>query len=49
MRKVVEDEIRLAYYDRIMRTLPEPFQDPEMRVIGDQAPSPDFDYDDQGK
>jgi hypothetical protein len=31
-----------------LRTLPEPFQNPEVRVIGDQAPSPDFDYDEPG-
>lgn len=48
MRKAVEYEIRLAYYDRIARTLPEDFQDPEAQIIPDKAPGPDYEYDDPG-
>jgi len=48
MRKAVEYEIRLAYYDRIARTLPEELQDPEAQVVPDQAPGPDYEYDDSG-
>jgi len=48
MRKAVEYEIRLAYYDRIARTLPEDLQDPEAQIVSGQAPGPDYDYDDPG-
>ena len=48
MRKAVEYEIRLAYYDRIARTLPEDLQLPEAQVVPDQAPGPDYEYDDPG-
>ncbi|KAF9643748.1 hypothetical protein BDM02DRAFT_3181735 [Thelephora ganbajun] len=46
MRKTVECEIRLAYYDRIARTLPEDLQDPEAQIVPDQPPGPDYEYDD---
>lgn len=46
MRKAVEYEIRLAYYDRIARTLPEDLQNPNAQVLPDQAPGPDYEYDD---
>jgi len=48
MRKAVEYEIRLAYYDRIARTLPDDLQDPVALVVPDQAPGPDYEYDDPG-
>jgi hypothetical protein len=48
MRKAVEYEIRLAYYDRISRTLPEDFQKPEAQILPDKAPGPDYEYDDPG-
>ena len=48
MRKAVEYEIRLAYYDRIGRTLPPDLQDPEALILPDQAPGPDYEYDDPG-
>lgn len=48
MRKAVEYEIRLAYYDRIARTLPEDLQDPEAQIVPDQAPGPDYEYEDPG-
>ncbi|EGO01454.1 hypothetical protein SERLA73DRAFT_166017 [Serpula lacrymans var. lacrymans S7.3] len=44
MRRALEFEMRLSYHDRILKTLPEPMQlDPT--VISDQAPGPDFEYD----
>lgn len=48
MRKAVEYEIRLAYYDRISRTLPEDFQNPEAQILPDKAPGPDYEYEDPG-
>ena len=48
MRKAVEYEIRLAYYDRISRTLPEDLQNPEAQILPGQAPGPDYEYDDPG-
>ncbi|KAH7924822.1 hypothetical protein BV22DRAFT_1105259 [Leucogyrophana mollusca] len=45
MRRALEFEIRLSYHDRVQKTLPEPMQtDPS--VISDQAPGPDFEYED---
>ncbi|KAA1465941.1 hypothetical protein DENSPDRAFT_830650 [Dentipellis sp. KUC8613] len=46
IRRALELEIRLAYYDRILKTLPEPFQDPAAQAMADQAPGPDYEYDD---
>ncbi|PPQ68653.1 hypothetical protein CVT24_005384 [Panaeolus cyanescens] len=46
MRRAVEFEIRLAYHERIMKTLPEPMQSPDAYVISDEAPGPAYDYDD---
>ncbi|KAL0949059.1 hypothetical protein HGRIS_009157 [Hohenbuehelia grisea] len=46
MRRAVEFEIRLAYHDRIAKTLPPQMQDANAFVISDQAPGPKFDYDD---
>jgi len=48
MRKAVEYEIRLAYYDRIARTLPEDLQDPGAQIVPDKAPGPNYEYDDPG-
>ncbi|EIN10194.1 hypothetical protein PUNSTDRAFT_43188 [Punctularia strigosozonata HHB-11173 SS5] len=48
-RRALEFEIRLAYYDRIMKSLPPPFQDPENGTMADQAPGPDFEYDDPSR
>ena len=48
MRKAVEYEIRLAYYDRISRTLPEDLQNPAAQILPDRAPGPDYEYDDPG-
>ncbi|KAG5721518.1 Nuclear cap-binding protein subunit 1 [Termitomyces sp. T112] len=46
MRRAVEFEIRLSYYDRILKTLPEPMQSPVALIIAEQAPGPYFEYDD---
>lgn len=46
IRRSIELEIRLAYFDRILKTLPEAYQVPDVGVIPDQAPGPEFDYDD---
>ncbi|KAK7061285.1 nuclear cap-binding protein subunit 1 [Favolaschia claudopus] len=49
MRRAVEFEIRLAYHDRILKTLPPEMQAPETQTIGEQAPGPNFEYDDPAK
>lgn len=49
MRRTVEREIRLSYFDRIQKALPEPMQAPEALLLPTEAPGPDFDYDDPGK
>lgn len=46
MRRAVDYEIRLSYYDRILKTLPEPMQNPDALVVPSEAPGPDFEYDD---
>ncbi|KAG6889020.1 hypothetical protein C0992_006716 [Termitomyces sp. T32_za158] len=46
MRRAVEFEIRLSYYDRILKTLPEPMQSPETLTIAEKAPGPYFEYED---
>ncbi|KAF5322475.1 hypothetical protein D9619_001169 [Psilocybe cf. subviscida] len=45
MRRAVEFEIRLAYHDRILKTLPEPMQGPDAYTIAEQAPGPAYDYE----
>ncbi|KAF7354888.1 Nuclear cap-binding protein subunit 1 [Mycena sanguinolenta] len=49
MRRALEFEIRLSYHDRILKTLPAEMQAPEGHTIGEQAPGPDFEYDDPAK
>ena len=49
MRRAVEYEIRLSYYDRIAKTLPEQMQSPDAYVLPDMAPGPAFTYDDPGE
>ncbi|KAF9480787.1 cap binding protein 80-PB [Pholiota conissans] len=46
MRRAVEFEIRLAYHDRILKTLPESMQKPEAYIIAREAPGPAYEYDD---
>jgi hypothetical protein len=48
MRRAIEFEIRLAYHDRILKTLPEVMQTPDAYTIPDQAPGPAHEYDDPG-
>ncbi len=48
MHRSVDHEIRLAYHDRILRTLPEPMQAPDALLLPAEAPGPDFEYDDPG-
>jgi nuclear cap-binding protein subunit 1 len=48
MRRALEFEIRLSYHDRILKTLPEPMQTEDAYTIQEQAPGPDFEYDDPG-
>ena len=46
MRRAVEFEIRLAYHERIMKTLPESMQAPDAYTIPGQAPGPAYEYED---
>ncbi|CAL1699455.1 unnamed protein product [Somion occarium] len=46
MRRAIDLEIRLSYYDRILKTLPEPMQNPDMKLLPVEAPGPDYEYDD---
>ncbi|RDB17017.1 Nuclear cap-binding protein subunit 1 [Hypsizygus marmoreus] len=46
MRRALEFEIRLSYHDRILKTLPEAMQAPDAFTIAEQAPGPNFEYDD---
>lgn len=48
MRRALEFEIRLSYYERIAKTLPEPMQPADAYTLPEQAPSPNFEYDDAG-
>ncbi|QRV73093.1 eukaryotic translation initiation factor 4G [Ceratobasidium sp. AG-Ba] len=45
MRRVVDFEIRLSYYDRVVKTLPPPMADPKAGVLPAQAPGPTFAYE----
>jgi hypothetical protein len=47
IRKVVDSEVRLAYHDRILQTLPEPMQAKEAEVIGED-PQPNWPYERAG-
>jgi len=49
IRRVIEFEIRLAYHERIFKTLPPPMQEPDAFVISEQAPAPAFEYEDPCK
>ncbi|KAI0074461.1 hypothetical protein K474DRAFT_1765807 [Panus rudis PR-1116 ss-1] len=46
MRRAAELEIRLSYFDRILKTLPEPMQSPDAKVMPAEAPGPYYEYDD---
>ena len=49
IRRAIEIEIRLAYFDRIQKTLPEAYQVPGTDALPDEAPGPEFTYDDPRK
>ena len=46
VQRALELEIRLSYYDRILKTLPQPFQEPSTGTMPDQAPGPTYEYED---
>ena len=46
IQRAVEYEIRLSYHDRILKTLPEAMHGLDVSIIPEQAPGPDFEYDD---
>lgn len=48
MRRAIEFEIRLAYHERIHKTLPPEMQDPASLTISEQPPGPNFEYDEAG-
>jgi nuclear cap-binding protein subunit 1 len=45
MRRALELEIRLSYYDRIMKTLPEAMQSIDAGVMPAEAPGYDYEYE----
>jgi len=45
MRRAVELEIRLSYYDRIVKTLPESFHGEEAQTLPTEAPSSEFEFE----
>ena len=48
IRRALELEVRLAYYDRILKTLPEAMQAPDALVMPGEAPGHDFEYESGG-
>src|SRR5487761_1163890 len=46
IHRALELEIRLSYYDRILKTLPQQFQEPSAGAMPDQAPGPTYEYED---
>lgn len=46
MRRAIEFEIRLAYHERIFKTLPEQMQEADAYTIPDNGPTPAFEYED---
>ncbi|KAK7051321.1 Nuclear cap-binding protein subunit 1 [Paramarasmius palmivorus] len=49
IRRALELEIRLSYYDRIVKSIPQEMHPPEARCLPAQAPGPNFEYDDPSK
>lgn len=45
MRRALDLEVRLGYYDRILKTLPEGMQVPEALVMPAEAPGYEFEYE----
>ncbi|KAG8818678.1 hypothetical protein FRC19_010401 [Serendipita sp. 401] len=48
MRRAIELEIRLSYYDRILKTLPDAMQSPEAQIMPAEIPGHDFEYESSG-
>jgi nuclear cap-binding protein subunit 1 len=46
IHRALELEVRLSYYDRVLKTLPLPFQEPSAGAMPDQAPGPTYEYED---
>lgn len=46
VRRVIELEIRLSYYDRVKGTIPPAML--ETGVVADEAPGPEYEYEDKG-
>ncbi|KAH9175199.1 MIF4G like-domain-containing protein [Lactarius sanguifluus] len=44
--RALELEVRLSYYDRVLKTLPQQFQEPSAGAMPDQAPGPTYEYED---
>lgn len=49
MRRIVELEIRLAYYDRILESLPEPMASEVDGIISKDPPEPEWPYEKEGE
>lgn len=49
MRRAIDLEIRLSYYDRIVKTLPEAMQNPDAQVVPSETPGYDFEYESSSK
>ncbi|KAG8833852.1 hypothetical protein FRC17_009969 [Serendipita sp. 399] len=45
MKRAIELEIRLSYYDRILKTLPEAMQAPEAQLMPSEIPGYDYEYE----
>lgn len=48
MRRAVEYEIRLSYHDRVLRILPPRMAETDAQVISEEAPGPEFEYEETG-
>lgn len=48
MRRLAELEVRLAYHDRILDTLPEVMAAPDAGVLPSEAPEPVWPYEREG-
>ncbi|KAH9991616.1 MIF4G like-domain-containing protein [Russula compacta] len=46
IHRALQLEIRLSYYDRVLKTLPQPFQESSAGAMPDQAPGPTYEYED---
>ncbi|KAF8264305.1 MIF4G like-domain-containing protein [Lactarius quietus] len=46
VHRALELEVRLSYYDRVLKTLPQEFQEPLAGAMPDQAPGPTYEYED---